>query len=286
MRIRIENGTIVTADATLGADLLIDGETIAAIGERIEGAADLVLDATGKLVLPGGVDAHTHLDMPLDERVRSADDFESGTIAAAVGGTTTIVDYATQARGGSLGAALETWLDKARGRAVVDYGFHMIVCDLTLRGRARARRDGRGGRAVVQALHGLPGPPDARRRRHLPGPAARARERRPGLPARRERPRHPGAGRARARRRADGAARPRRDPAGARRGGGGPARGGARRDRRRAGLHRPPLLGRGPRGGRARPRPRRRDPGRDLPAVPLPLRGALRRARLRAARAT
>lgn len=131
MRTRIENGTIVTSEATRRADLLLEDETIAAIGERLDGPADRVIDATGRLVLPGGIDAHTHLDMPLSETVSSADDFESGTIAAALGGTTTIVDYATQERGGTLAAALERWHAKARGRAVVDYGFHMIVCDLS-----------------------------------------------------------------------------------------------------------------------------------------------------------
>jgi dihydropyrimidinase len=130
VRTRIENGTIVTAAATLRADLLIEDETIAAIGAGLGGEADRVLDAAGRLILPGGVDAHTHLDMPLSESVRSADDFESGTIAAALGGTTTIVDYATQEPGRSLAEALDTWHGRARGRAVVDYGFHMIVCDL------------------------------------------------------------------------------------------------------------------------------------------------------------
>ena len=134
MRTRIENGTVVTADTSFRADLVIEGETIAAIaapGAAPAGADDLVLDAAGRLILPGGVDAHTHLDMPLTDAVRSADDFESGTIAAAMGGTTTIVDYATQARGGSLGAALDAWHARAAGRAVIDYGFHMIVCELS-----------------------------------------------------------------------------------------------------------------------------------------------------------
>ena len=133
MRTRIENGTIVTAEATFPGDLVLDGETIAAItapGAARSTPVERVLDATGRYVLPGGVDAHTHLDMPLDDDVRCADDFASGTIAAAIGGTTSIVDYATQQRGGSLGAALDAWHARAAGRAVVDYGFHMIVSDL------------------------------------------------------------------------------------------------------------------------------------------------------------
>lgn len=132
MRTRIENGTIVTAESTFRGDLLIDGETIAAIeppGVLAAAPADRAIDAAGRYVMPGGIDAHTHLDMPLDDEVSSADDFESGTIAAAMGGTTTIVDYATQSRGGTLAEALETWRAKAAGRAVVDYGFHMIVSD-------------------------------------------------------------------------------------------------------------------------------------------------------------
>ncbi len=132
MRTRIENGTIVTAEASYLGDLLIDGETIAAIeapGALRSAPVDSVLDATDRYLLPGGIDAHTHLDMALDDEIRSADDFESGTIAAAMGGTTSIVDYATQTRGGSLGAALDAWHAKAAGRAVIDYGFHMIVSD-------------------------------------------------------------------------------------------------------------------------------------------------------------
>lgn len=132
MRTRIENGTIVTAESTFPGDLLIDDETIAAVeppGVLAGVPADRVLDAAGRFVLPGGIDAHTHLDMPLDDEVSSADDFESGTIAAAMGGTTAIVDYATQTRGGSLAAALDAWHAKASGRAVIDYGFHMIVSD-------------------------------------------------------------------------------------------------------------------------------------------------------------
>lgn len=130
MRIRIANGTLVTAEGATRADVLTEDERIVAVGPGAEAPADRVLDASGQLVLPGGIDAHTHLDMPLAEGIRSADDFESGTIAAAVGGTTTIVDYATQEPGGSLERALDAWQARAAGRAVIDYGFHMSVCDL------------------------------------------------------------------------------------------------------------------------------------------------------------
>ncbi len=126
----IQNGTIVNADASVKADLLIDGATIKEIRAGIPAsAAETVVDATGLLVLPGGIDAHTHLDMPFGGS-KSADDFLTGTRAAAIGGTTTIVDFAIQARGTKMRAALETWWKKAEGKACIDYGLHMIVTDL------------------------------------------------------------------------------------------------------------------------------------------------------------
>jgi len=126
----IQNGTIVNADSTIKADLLIDGAIIKEIREGIPpSAAETVVDARGLLLLPGGVDAHTHLDMPFGG-TRSADDFETGTRAAAIGGTTTIVDFAIQARGTRMRTALDTWWKKAEGKACIDYGLHMIVTDL------------------------------------------------------------------------------------------------------------------------------------------------------------
>jgi len=126
----IQNGTIVNADATVRADLLIDGVVIKEIRAGIPAtAADKVVDATGLLLLPGGIDAHTHLDMPFGGTT-SADDFLTGTRAAAIGGTTTIVDFAIQARGTKMRTALDTWWKKAEGKACIDYGLHMIVTDL------------------------------------------------------------------------------------------------------------------------------------------------------------
>ncbi len=120
---------MVTASSAFVADVLVDGETIARVGPGLDAAADVVVDAHGKYVLPGGVDAHTHLDMPLGDTV-TADDFESGTIAAAFGGTTTIVDLAVQDRGRPMREAWERWMRKADGKAAIDYGFHMIATDL------------------------------------------------------------------------------------------------------------------------------------------------------------
>jgi len=126
----IQNGTIVNADSTMQGDLLIEGAVIKEIRTGIPAAAaETIVDATGLLLLPGGIDAHTHLDMPFGGS-NSADDFLTGTRAAAIGGTTTIVDFAIQARGKKMRTALDTWWKKAEGKACIDYGLHMIVTDL------------------------------------------------------------------------------------------------------------------------------------------------------------
>jgi dihydropyrimidinase len=126
----IQHGTIVNSDSTIMADLLVHGSTIKEIGSAIpRSAAQTVIDATGLLLLPGGVDAHTHLDMPFGGTY-SADDFETGTRAAAIGGTTTIVDFAIQGRGTKMRTALDSWWKKAEGKACIDYGLHMVITDL------------------------------------------------------------------------------------------------------------------------------------------------------------
>ena len=126
----IQHGTVVNANATMKADLLIEGAVIKEVRAGIPpSAAETVVDATGLLLLPGGIDAHTHLDMPFGG-TNSADDFLTGTRAAAIGGTTTIVDFAIQARGTKMRTALDTWWKKAEGKACIDYGLHMIVTDL------------------------------------------------------------------------------------------------------------------------------------------------------------
>ena len=132
MRTLIKNGTIVTAVDQYKGDVLVEDEKIAVIGMSLDIPAfnvDKVIDAAGKYVLPGGIDVHTHMDMPFGGAT-SADDFETGTRAAAFGGTTTIVDFAIQYRGQTLHHAFETWAKKAEGKAVIDYGFHMIITEL------------------------------------------------------------------------------------------------------------------------------------------------------------
>jgi dihydropyrimidinase len=130
MSLLIKSGTIVTAADQYKGDVFVEGEKVAAIGTALTMPADRVIEAGGKYVLPGGIDVHTHLDMPFGGTT-SADDFETGTIAAAHGGTTTIVDFAIQYKGQSLGYAWDAWMNKADGKAAIDYGFHMIITELT-----------------------------------------------------------------------------------------------------------------------------------------------------------
>ncbi|MEZ5098521.1 MAG: dihydropyrimidinase [Thermoleophilia bacterium] len=146
MSILIRGGRIVTAaDDTVG-DVYVEGERIALIGSALDVPADRVIDATGKLVLPGGVDPHTHLDMPFGGTT-TCDDFTTGTVAAAFGGTTTIVDFCVQPPGQSFGSALEQHFARIeRAKPVVDVGFHMAVTDLreggTLADLARLPEEG------------------------------------------------------------------------------------------------------------------------------------------------
>jgi dihydropyrimidinase len=136
MSILITGGTVITTSGSFPAEVLISGEQIAALGqpgsETARGwaaAAGTVIDAAGKYVLPGGIDGHTHMEMPFGG-TSSVDSFETGTRAAAWGGTTTIVDFAVQPKGTSLLAALDKWHEKAGGNCAIDYGFHMIVSDV------------------------------------------------------------------------------------------------------------------------------------------------------------
>ncbi|MGH2545066.1 MAG: dihydropyrimidinase [Ardenticatenaceae bacterium] len=128
----IRGGTIVTASGSSVADLEIEGEQIARIGPDLPpDSEDEVIDATGLLLLPGGIDVHTHLDMPVAPDCATSDDFFTGHRAAAFGGTTTHLDFANQTKGESLRATLDKWEARAAGRAVIDYGFHVTILDPT-----------------------------------------------------------------------------------------------------------------------------------------------------------
>ncbi|MFL9923148.1 dihydropyrimidinase [Herbaspirillum lusitanum] len=126
----IRNGTVATASDIMQCDVGIKDGKVAMLGRGLP-AGKREIDAAGKLVLPGGVDAHCHLDQPMEEGLKMADDFRSGTISAACGGTTTVIPFAAQARGQSLRAAVEDYHRRAEGKAVVDYAFHMIISDPT-----------------------------------------------------------------------------------------------------------------------------------------------------------
>ena len=130
MSLLIKNGLIVNASDIYRGDVFVEKDVVTTIGTNLSMPADRIIDAAGRYVIPGGIDCHTHLDMPFGGST-SADDFESGTTAAAFGGTTSIVDFAIQYRGQTLHHAFETWMKKADGKAVIDYGFHMIITELT-----------------------------------------------------------------------------------------------------------------------------------------------------------
>ena len=129
MSLLIKNGRVITAVDDYKGDIFIENEQVNLIGKNLDVKADRVIDAHDKYVIPGGIDPHTHLDMPFAGTV-SADDFETGTRAAAHGGTTTLIDFAIQTKGRSTLEALETWHKKAEGKTAIDYGFHMIITDL------------------------------------------------------------------------------------------------------------------------------------------------------------
>ncbi len=125
----VKNGRIVTAVDDYHADLLIEDGTIAMIARSIDVDADRVIDAKGRLVLPGGIDPHTHMELPFGG-TSASDDFETGTHAAAHGGTTTIIDFAVQSKGQTLQEAVDVWHKKADGKTSIDYGFHLICTDI------------------------------------------------------------------------------------------------------------------------------------------------------------
>ncbi len=130
MDLIVKGGTIITASDQYVGDIGVEDGIIVEIAASITPHGARVIDATGHYVMPGAIDAHTHLDMPFGGTVTS-DDFETGQIAAACGGTTTHIDYCLQSRGSTLHDALLTWKNKAAGKAVIDYGFHLAITDLT-----------------------------------------------------------------------------------------------------------------------------------------------------------
>src|ERR1035437_8454751 len=136
----IKNGTIVTATDSYEADIFVMGETIQTIGKNLSATvkADKTLDATGCYIFPGGIDAHTHMELPFMGTYAS-DTFESGTLAGLHGGTTTIIDFAMQKQGDTLNAALNQWHEKADGKAVGDYAFHAAVTDFNPKTRAEIK---------------------------------------------------------------------------------------------------------------------------------------------------
>ena len=125
----IRNGRIVTAVDDYNADILIDDGKVAMIAKSIDFEADKIIDAKGRLVIPGGIDPHTHMELPFGG-TSASDTFGTGTIAAAHGGTTTIIDFAVQYKGQSLKQAVDAWHAKADGETSIDYGFHLICTDL------------------------------------------------------------------------------------------------------------------------------------------------------------
>lgn len=129
MKKLIKNGTIVTAADEYKADVLIENGKVSAIGHDLTKHVDEVIDAAGLYLFPGGVDPHTHLDMPFGGTV-TADDYETGTIAAAYGGTTTVLDFCLTNKGEPLKDAIKEWHEKAKGKAVIDYGFHLMISEV------------------------------------------------------------------------------------------------------------------------------------------------------------
>ena len=128
MSILIKNGQIITATDNYFADIFIEGETISAIGKNLPVNADKEIDASGKFVMPGGIDPHVHLDMPF-MGTYSSDNYETGTRAALYGGTTMVIDFILQKQGNSLQAALDEWRSRSDYNCVGDYSFHMAVTD-------------------------------------------------------------------------------------------------------------------------------------------------------------
>lgn len=129
MKTLIRNGRVITATDDYKADILIEDELVSVIGAKLDMEADRTIDAKGKLLIPGGIDPHTHMELPFGG-TQASDDFRTGTIAAAHGGTTSIIDFAVQNKGQTLIQGLDNWHQKAEGKCAIDYGFHLITTEL------------------------------------------------------------------------------------------------------------------------------------------------------------
>ena len=251
MSLVIKGGTIVAADRSYKADVLVEGETIKAIGAGLKG--DRTLDATGCFVMPGGIDPHTHLDMPF-MGTNSADNYESGTQAALSGGTTMVVDFFIPGRNQPLMEAIADWDKRAEGRGhrlFLPHVHHLL-------GQSVRERHGQGGRARrhhIQAFHGLQGRADGQRRGDVRLVLALRRTRRDAARPRRERRDRRRAAKALHGQRHNRTRGPRAVAPAGRRGRGGQPRDHARRSGGRAALYRSHLLHAGARGDpRARAR--------------------------------
>ena len=139
MSLLIKNGRIITATDDYVADVFIDGETVSAIGRNLPIKADRTIDASNRLVMPGGIDPHVHMELPFGGTV-SSDDFKTGTIAAAFGGTTTIIDFAIQSKGMTMTQAHEAWLAKSEGKCAIDYGWHLAITKFENADRAEMKK--------------------------------------------------------------------------------------------------------------------------------------------------
>jgi dihydropyrimidinase len=152
----IQNGRVITAADDYSADVFIDGETVRAIGHKLPMTADRVIDAAGKLVIPGAVDPHVHMELPFGGTV-SSDTFETGTRAAAVGGTTTVIDFAIQYKGKTFAQTLDDWHAKSEGRCAIDYGFHLAVTEYEPRHADEFRRVVDAGVTTFKLFLAYPG---------------------------------------------------------------------------------------------------------------------------------
>jgi dihydropyrimidinase len=152
----IKNGRIITATDDYVADVLVDGETIATIGRNLRVAADRAIDAAEMLVIPGAIDPHVHMELPFGGTV-SSDTFETGTRAAACGGTTSIIDFAIQYKGNTFAQTLDDWHAKAEGRCAIDYGFHLAVTEYEARHAAEFARVVDAGVTTFKLFLAYPG---------------------------------------------------------------------------------------------------------------------------------